>query len=176
MRKDSHLLNFPKKKIANIDLGRSTSRNSRSFYKVMENCPDYQPKYEYTKKKLSTHIMGFDKLSPRKDQTKRSVTSGETYFDYDKALRSDRGQLFERKPSVYFERMLPRESNSNNPLPSFMQKTLNSRFSIGNIGQKTMEINGFSDNIIALQAQNHSRNTTSQGFKTYRSTSVYTNY
>ena len=99
-----------------------TSRASGSFFNVQDNCPDYNPNFEYPKKKIATKIIGFEKITSRNVSTKISATKNEDCFDFSRAYRSDRSQISRKTLSIIgFDHMIAREIDQALPLPSFMQ-------------------------------------------------------
>ena len=110
------------RRLYSINIGRMTSRASGSFFNVQDNCPDYNPNFEYPKKKIATNIIGFEKITSRKASTKISATKNEDCFDYSRAYRSDRSQISRKTLSIIgFDHMIAREIDQALPLPSFMQ-------------------------------------------------------
>ena len=54
------------RKVVGIDMKKSPARDFSDFFKSLEYSPDYEPNYEFGKKKLTLTGPKFDLASPRK--------------------------------------------------------------------------------------------------------------
>jgi len=128
--------NFTKtKRIPSVSLTKSLGRNTgNKFLKSQEYAPDYNPNYEYGRRKLPV-VPGFDKLTPRKPVSFNSCTITDKFYDS--------SPLPSHVTSPRFQKSSPREMFPRSPLPSFMQKPVTSRTGIEQLSQKTLEINAY---------------------------------
>jgi len=140
------VLHFPSnsgrvKRPMTVDMNKSMGREGNSMYKSLEYSPDYAPNFEFGKKSLGSPGPSFDRMSSRKTLAHISYSINENPFD----TSHIENLKYPRPKTVLFETYSPREFDPSSPLPSFMQKSVNSRHALGSIRQKTLEINNFSD-------------------------------
>jgi len=129
------------RKTLSFDLRKSMGRSKQLLYKNLEYAPDYTPNYEVGRKQLGSCGPEFQKNCPRKTQIYSSYYKNEDFFD---PLTSCTLR-YPRTKNIVFERSIRRDPDPNSPFPSFMQKSIHSRLSIGMLNQKTLENNNFSD-------------------------------
>lgn len=127
-------------RITTIDMKKSRGRDNQ-FFKTLEFAPDYEPNFEVGKKKIGSPGPKFEFNSPRKDVVHYSYCSSDNFFTPDKSEKL----VTKRTREVVIDRYIPRDSDPSSPLPSFMQKSINSRMTIGTLSQKMLEINNYYD-------------------------------
>jgi len=137
---------FPKncgrsKKPLTVDMTKTMGRDYKFLYRNTEYSPDYQPNFEFGRKQLGSPGPKFEKTSSRKAVNFVSASINEDFFDMEKVETLK----YRRPKTAVFNTYSSRESDPSSPLPSFMQKTINSRFAVGTVRQKALEINNFSD-------------------------------
>jgi hypothetical protein len=93
--------------------------------------PDYDCNFEVTMKRLDSHIMGFEKQTSRYNEAAKTVPSE----DYRTEERP--GVLVDK--TVSWSKQLPREVEG--VLPSYMDKSINSRMAVSLVNLKTLEMN-----------------------------------
>jgi hypothetical protein len=123
------------RRVPTVDLTKSQGRGKNKLIKEVY-APDYNPNYEYGKRRLPT-VASFDKLSPRKPMSFKSITITDKFYDS--------SPMTSHVVSPRFSKSTPRENFPNTPLPSFMQKPVTSRTGIEQLSQKTLEINACGD-------------------------------
>lgn len=128
-------------RIITVDMNKSRGRDTQLLYKSLEFAPDYTPNFECNKRGLGSPGPKFDLRSPRSDMTYVSSCSSENFFNPTKSEKL----VTKRTRDVVIGRYHPRDSDPSSPLPSFMQKSINSRMTIGTLSQKTLEINNYCD-------------------------------
>lgn len=154
---------FPKncgrsKKPLTVDMSKQKGRDFKFLYKNDDYSPDYQPNFEFGKKQLGSPGPKFEKMSPRKPLAFVSASINEDFFDTGRFETLK----YRRPKTAVFNNYAPRDSDPSSPLPSFMQKTINSRFAVGTVRQKALEINNFMDG--RFQTVHTGFTTTTQGF------------
>jgi len=124
-----------------VEMRKTLGRDYKFLFKDIEHSPDYNPKYDVGKKRLGSCGAPFDKSSPRKPMHYTSNCTNEGFFD---ASKQEDLKYFKPMETT-FEKYTSRDWDPKSPLPSFMQKSINSRLAVGTLRQKTLETNGFSD-------------------------------
>jgi len=160
---------FPKncgrsKKPLTVDMSKSKGRDYKFLYRNTEYSPDYQPNFEFGKRQLGSPGPRFEKMGSRKPTNFVSASINEDFFDTSKT----ENLKYRRPKTAVFNNYSSRDSDPSSPLPGFMQKTNNSRFAMGTVRQKALEINNFYDG--RFQSVHTGFKTTTSGFfpsKTY---------
>lgn len=93
--------------------------------------PDYDCNFEVTMKRLDSHIIGFERQTSRYQEGAKTLPSE----DY----RTQEGREVLVDKTVSWSKQLPREVEGN--LPSYMDKSINSRMAISLVNLKTLEMN-----------------------------------
>jgi len=124
----------------NVDMKKKLGRDNK-FFKNLEFAPDYEPNSEVGKRQLGSCGPKFDLVSPRKPMIHVSPCTSENFYNANKSEKLK----FNRTHDVLFNKYGSRETDPSSPLPSFMQKSINSRIAVGTMRQKTLEINNYSD-------------------------------
>jgi len=124
-----------------VDMRKTLPRDTKFLFKDLEFSPDYDVNFEVARKRLGSCGAPFERNSPRKPMHYVSSCTNENFYDASKKESLN----YSRSPEARFENYSCRDWDSASPLPSFMQKTMNGRFAIGTLRQKTLEINGFSE-------------------------------
>lgn len=96
-----------------------------------EALPEYDCNFEVTMKRLNSHIIPFEKQSERENLFKQPIK----FEDY--RNESDRTPFVDK--TVAWSKQLSREVEGN--VPSYMDKSINSRMAISLINLKTLEMN-----------------------------------
>ena len=78
---------FPNRKLRTVDMKKSRGRDTQLLYKNLEFAPDYDPNFEYGKKRLGSSGPKFELNSPRKDMIHISYSSSDNFFDPTKSER-----------------------------------------------------------------------------------------
>lgn len=92
------------------------------FGRIEPDNSDYQPKYEYGKKRINSGVLFFEPITKRKPPGRPSTTKNEALYDYDSFKKNNKSQFLKRVPQVDFEKNIPKEVDPESSLPSFMQK------------------------------------------------------
>jgi hypothetical protein len=127
-------------KILSPNISKSLGRDRSALYLNKQYSPDYAPNFEFGRKGLGSCGPMFNKVSQRKPMLNLTMTISDQLPDPNNSIRAQSRPI--RTP--IFKSVLSRESDPTSPLPSFMQKSVNSRISIGTLSQKTLEINNYS--------------------------------
>jgi hypothetical protein len=94
--------------------------------------PDYDCNFEVTMKRLDSHIIGFGKQTTRYQEGAKTLPSE----DY-RTQEGKEGVLLDK--TVSWSKQLPREVEGS--LPTYMDKSINSRMAISLVNLKTLEMN-----------------------------------
>lgn len=87
--------------------GRPDSRST--MFTGGEDQPDYQPNYEYGKKRTWCGVPIFELTTGRKPAEKESITPNEQFFDYEGYKKSNSSHFYKRVPGPSFKKMQPRK-------------------------------------------------------------------
>jgi len=154
---------FPKncgrsKRPLTVDMSKTRGRDYKFLYKNTEYAPDYQPNPEVGRRQLGSPGPKFEKVSARKPVHYVSPSINEDFFDraHIETLK------YKRPKTAVFNTYSSRQSDPSSPLPSFMQKTFNTRFAVGTVRQKALEINNYSEG--RFQTIHTGFQTTASGF------------
>ena len=110
----------------------------------MEYAPDYTPDFEIVKKGLGSCGPKFQKLQARKVFYKVSSATSDNFFNYDDFAKNDNTSKYSKRVQTpHFKKMRSRAFNPRSPLPSFMQKSINTRGSLMGLSQKMLERNSY---------------------------------
>jgi hypothetical protein len=106
--------------------------------------PIYYPDYNYCKKRITTHVIPFNKTTGRFYKTKSPATYKSPVFVSMIKAKNQRSIANSKKNNhVDFKKQLGRVSSSDSKLPCFMQMTGHSRHKIGRINAKSLKENNF---------------------------------
>ncbi|CAD8119796.1 unnamed protein product [Paramecium sonneborni] len=129
-------------------MNKSLSREQMTVYKRKHYAPDYEPNFEFGRRKLGSAGPKFDSKKGRDDiMTKKSDYTFEEYFEFDIYSRSQKSQLFRVPTAPNFGKMIDRDhDHKQSILPSYMQNQhTQTRIGITHLSQKMLESNNFSD-------------------------------
>ncbi|CAD8210745.1 unnamed protein product [Paramecium pentaurelia] len=128
-------------------MNKSMSREQMTVYKRKHYAPDYEPNFEFGRRKLGSAGPKFDSKKGRDDiMTKKSDYTFEEYFEFDIYSRSQKSQIFRVPTAPNFGKMIDREHDHRSILPSYMQNQhTQTRIGITHLSQKMLETNNFSD-------------------------------
>lgn len=104
--------------LPSIKFGKLIGRKPFNFDMGAKYMPDYNPNYEFGKKRLSNGVIDFKKSTGRKTKEVSSATP--SFFSNELFITRENVQ----KPKVktfLFAKYLNRNVDENSPLPSFMQ-------------------------------------------------------
>ncbi|KAL4504067.1 hypothetical protein ABPG72_022697 [Tetrahymena utriculariae] len=129
------------KRVPSFNMRKTIGREDNKIYENKEFAPDYHPNYEFGKKGLGTSGPLFHKIPSRKPFHKAALTHNENFYDFDNY--KTKSVIFRNTTCPDFKRQLPRERDPNSPLPSFMQKFVNSRTQLVSLSHKMLEENNY---------------------------------
>lgn len=92
------------------------------FGNIEPDNSDYNPKFEYGKRRINSGVLFFEPITKRKPPGKESTTKNEDLYDYNSYKKSNKSQILKRVPQVDFVKNIPKEVDPKSGLPSFMQK------------------------------------------------------
>lgn len=73
-----------------MDMKKTASRNFADFFKSLEYSPDYEPNYDFGKKKLTLTGPRFNLMSPRKAYH-RDMSENDPYMVFDSLTKNNSG-------------------------------------------------------------------------------------
>jgi len=124
-----------------VQMNKTLGRDLKFLFKSMEYSPDYEPNFEFGRKGLGSPGPRFEKVTARKSMGFKSPSINQNFFD----PKTNEELKFSRTTVTLFDKTAPRDSNPGSPLPCFMQKSMNTRFAVGTVREKALEINNFGD-------------------------------
>lgn len=117
-------------RIPSADISKQLGRYNCTVYRQKNVAPNYNPNHNVCKRRLGAGIVPFVKGLPRSSNKKRPLTANEDYFDHSHYYRLPESQIYVANKGPYIDKYLARQSDLASPLPSFMQKNINSRMQI----------------------------------------------
>lgn len=98
-------------------MNKTLGRDYKFLFKDQEYAPDYEPKFEFGRRRLGSVGAPFETHSPRKPMHFISTCTNENFYDTSK---SETFKYFSPQKTG-FNTYSPRDYDSSSPLPSFMQ-------------------------------------------------------